>query len=88
MSKYFKNVKSYNELKSTYKELLKANHPDNGGDLAKMQEINAEYDALFAILSKEKQSDSQSYTYEENEQFKAIMNEIIGFNMTVEIIGS
>ena len=24
MSKYFKNVKSYNELKSTYKELLKA----------------------------------------------------------------
>lgn len=25
---------------------------------------------------------------EENEQFKAILNEIIGFNMTVEIIGS
>lgn len=49
MSKYFKNVKSYNELKSTYKELLKANHPDNGGDLAKMQEINAEYDVLFKI---------------------------------------
>lgn len=49
MSKYFKNVKSYNELKSTYKELLKANHPDNGGDLEKMQEINAEYDVLFKI---------------------------------------
>lgn len=49
MSKYFKNVKSYNELKSTYKELLKVNHPDNGGDLAKMQEINTEYDVMFKI---------------------------------------
>ena len=49
MSKYFKNVKSYNELKSTYKELLKVNHPDNGGDLTKMQEINAEYDVLFKM---------------------------------------
>ena len=31
MKNYFKNVKSYEELKSQYKELLKSNHPDNGG---------------------------------------------------------
>lgn len=49
MSKYFKNVQNYNELKKIYKELLKTNHPDNGGDLAKMQEINAEYDVMFKI---------------------------------------
>ena len=49
MSKYFKNVKSFQELKTIYKTLLKANHPDNGGDLEKMQEINCEYDALFSI---------------------------------------
>ncbi len=36
-----------------------------------MQSINAEYDRLFADLSKVNKSDSQSYTYEENEQFKA-----------------
>lgn len=35
MSKYFKNVQNYNELKKIYKELLKTNHPDNGGDLGK-----------------------------------------------------
>lgn len=58
MSKYFKNVKSYNELKSTYKELLKANHPDNGGDLAKMQEINAEYDVMFAIWKNRKEAET------------------------------
>ena len=67
MSKYFKNVKSYNELKSTYKELLKANHPDNGGDLAKMQEINAEYDVLFRIW-KDKAIKDDTITKEEEQE--------------------
>ena len=49
MSKYFKNVTSYENLKSQFKELLKANHPDNGGDVEVMKEINCEYDALFKI---------------------------------------
>ena len=49
MSKYFKSVTSFESLKSTYKTLLKANHPDNGGNVEVMQEINAEYDALFRI---------------------------------------
>lgn len=49
MAKYFKNVKSFEDLKSQFKTLLKANHPDNGGEVATMQEINTEYDALFKI---------------------------------------
>ena len=49
MAKYFKNVKSFEDLKGQFKTLLKVNHPDNGGDVSKMQEINAEYDALFKI---------------------------------------
>ena len=49
MAKYLKNVLSYEDLKNKYRELLKANHPDNGGDLEVMQEINCEYDALFKI---------------------------------------
>lgn len=47
--KYFKNVKSYDDLKKQYRDLLKANHPDNGGDPEAMKEINIQYDALFAI---------------------------------------
>ena len=47
--KHFKNIKSYDDLKTQYKALLKANHPDNGGDLEAMKEINVEYDALFHI---------------------------------------
>lgn len=55
MTKYFKNVKSYDDLKSQYKTLLKANHPDNGGDLEAMKEINVEYDALFPIWKNRKE---------------------------------
>lgn len=49
MKKYFASVTSYGDLKKQYRELLKANHPDNGGDLETMKEINIQYDALFAI---------------------------------------
>lgn len=49
MSKFFKNVTSFENLKAQFKGLLKENHPDNGGDVAVMQEINSEYDALFRV---------------------------------------
>lgn len=55
MSKYFKKVTSYEDLKSQYRVLLKDNHPDNGGDVSKMQEINTEYDILFAVWKDRKE---------------------------------
>ncbi len=88
MSNYFAGVTDIETLRKRYRELLKQYHPDNGGSVAEMQSINAEYDRLFADFSKVNMSDGQSYTYEENEQFKAILNEITGVNMTVQIIGS
>lgn len=56
--KYFKNVNSYNELKKAYRELLKANHPDNGGDVEVMQAINVEYEALFPIWKNRQEKES------------------------------
>lgn len=47
--KYFKKIDSFKDLKNNYRELLKANHPDNGGNVEIMSEINCEYDALFKI---------------------------------------
>ena len=47
--KYIKNVTSFEDLKKKYRDLLRQNHPDNGGDTAVMQDINAEYDVLFKI---------------------------------------
>ena len=88
MNKWFTGVTNIEDLRKKYRELLKIYHPDNGGNVTDMQSINAEYDTLFADLSKVHKSDKQSYTHEENERFKAILNEIIAFNMTIEVIGS
>ena len=89
MRKWFKDVTTIEEPRKRYRELLKRYHPDTkNGSVEITQEINAEYDLVFSILSMEKQEDKQSYTQEENEQFKAIMNAIIGFNITLEVIGS
>ena len=54
--RYFKNVRSYKELKETYRDLLKKNHPDNGGNLETMQEINQEYDISFRIWKNKDQT--------------------------------
>lgn len=49
MSKYFKSVKSFEDLKEQFKALARKNHPDAGGNAETMKEINCEYDALFPI---------------------------------------
>ena len=46
---YFKNLQSYEDLKTQYRALAMANHPDMGGNLEAMQTINSEYDKLFPI---------------------------------------
>lgn len=53
---YFKNIKSFEDLKSQYRALLKSNHPDNGGDVEVMKEINVQFDALFPIWKGRKES--------------------------------
>jgi hypothetical protein len=46
---YFKNIKSLEDLKNTFKKLARTHHPDMGGDVEIMKQINNEYDCLFPI---------------------------------------
>lgn len=85
MRKWFRNVETVEGLRAAYKELLKQHHPDNGGDLHIMQEINAEYDAVFAVL--DSQADSNT-GHEEDAALRAVLNDIICFNMDIEVIGN
>lgn len=89
--KWFTGVKTVEELRQLYRKLLKEHHPDNGGNEETMKEINLEYDRLFADLSRFS-SESGECTGEEekarDEAFKSILNEIVSFNMEIEIIGS
>ena len=92
MTKWFTNVKTVEELRKRYRELLKKYHPDNeNGSVEVTQEINAEYDRLFDVLSKEQGTDEHESTYdkaEENKAFKEVLNKIIFINADIEIIGS
>lgn len=89
--KWFNGVNTIEELRKRYRELLKMHHPDNGGRLEDMQEINREYDLIFAELrcsTCEKDDYFNEKENDQNEAFKAVLNEIIVFNMEIEIIGS
>lgn len=46
---YFTNINSFSDLKSQYRSLAMANHPDRGGSEEAMKAINAEYDRLYVI---------------------------------------
>lgn len=66
--KYFNNIKSFAELKETYRNLIKANHPDNGGNAETMSEINVEFEAAFRIW---KTRDAAKLTEEEQTETAA-----------------
>lgn len=97
--KYFKNIETLEELRKQYKELLKTHHPDNGGNVADMQEINSEYDRLFKVLKNKHESktadsekatyDNMKYDFAEDEQLREMLQKIISFsNATIEICRS
>jgi len=66
--KYFNNIKSFAGLKETYRNLIKANHPDNGGNIETMKEINVEFEAAFRIW---KTRDAAKLTEEEQTETAA-----------------
>ena len=86
--KWFKNIKTIEELRKEYKKLLKQYHPDNAnGSIEITQQINLEYELVFDRLSKDNNADNNSYSQEEDEEFRAVLNAIINFNITIEVIG-
>ena len=48
--KYFDKINTLDELKSRYRDLAMINHPDRGGDVKIMQEINVEFESMFGIF--------------------------------------
>lgn len=96
---YFKNINTLEKLRKQYKELLKIHHPDNGGNLENMQNINAEYDKLFKILKdKHTKTDTNTdnktdfnnmkYDFEEDEKLREVLQNIISFSdINIEIVG-
>ena len=92
MFKWFKDCKTLEDVKSEYKKLCRKYHPDMGGSLEAMQEINAEFERAFAAYKDiHKAEDGTTYnkeTTETPEQFKDIINTLVTCEgLTVSIIG-
>ena len=51
--KWFANVRTVEELRKQYRQLMKKHHPDVGGNTEDAKEINSEYERLFAVLSRQ-----------------------------------
>lgn len=47
--KHFKNILSLEDLKKQFRNLAMQHHPDKGGDIEIMKQVNNEYDLLFPI---------------------------------------
>jgi curved DNA-binding protein CbpA len=82
------------ELKSQYRKLAFAHHPDRGGNSESMKQINNEYDALFPHLKDVHQTkDGTTYTArqassETPDQFKNLIAKLMTLDdITIEIIG-
>ena len=93
--KWFKNIKSVEQLKKEYKKLAVKHHPDLGGKTSDMQEINNEYDRLFAELKNvHETAEGKTYTSktentEKANEFKDIIEKLIHLaGVKIEIIGS
>lgn len=100
---YFKSINTLEQLRKQYRDLLKIHHPDNGGNVSEMQEINAEYDKLFKALKDKHESksagskesnaktdyNSMKYDFTEDAKLREMLNKIIHFDgITIEIIGN
>lgn len=95
MHTYFDNPRTAEELKSQYRKLAFANHPDRGGDEQIMKAINAEYERLFAVLKdRHENKEGEHYTaYTETtetpHEFIDVINRLVKLpDLIVELIGA
>lgn len=90
--KWFKNVKTLDELRTMYRKLAMQHHPDRGGSTQDMQEINAEYELLSARLINSNPNFSEGrkrYEHSVSDFIRQKLNEVIFLeNVLIEVIGS
>ena len=89
---YFSGVKTLEELRDRYKDLLKKNHPDNGGDVAIMQAINADYSEVFKALKAGAKIDDETtarkWSETEDAALREALNKIVHLSgLNIEIVG-
>jgi hypothetical protein len=90
--KWFKNIETLEELRKMYRKLAMENHPDKGGQVKDMQEINNEYEHLSKNLINGNANFSEGrkfYEHEISKNMKVKIDEILNLTgIDIEIMGS
>lgn len=88
-------IKSGQDVKAQYRDLIKKHHPDVGGSNEDMKTINAEYEFLLPIADKleqtlcEKENRKKTTRHEVNDGYREVIQKIIFLDgLIIEIIGS
>ncbi len=89
---YFSGVKNLEDLRKVYRDLLKANHPDNGGSTEATQAINAAYKEAFDLLKSGAKLDDEKeklkWNEAEDEAIREALYKVIHLDgLNIEIIG-
>lgn len=71
MNTYFNECATLEEAKQLYKKLARENHPDMGGDLRTMQEINAAYSDFLQNFAKREAYSRQEQAHTANRKSAA-----------------
>lgn len=87
MYTYFEGCTTQAEAKARYRELVKQHHPDTGGDLRIMQDINAEYSRFMSEGAKTEARERQRTAHAENRKSAADFHDMdeIGENLRTMI---
>lgn len=89
----FRDCKTLEELKKTYHKLVMEHHPDRGGDLEMMKNVNVAYDKYFPLLKNKHFSSTKNEFYEKEtkeapEYFKDLINILMQMEgLVIEIVG-
>ena len=91
MKNYFSHCSTLQEIKEFYRNLAKENHPDKGGNLQAMQEINNQYTKAINVIAKggkftETEAEAEIL---QAEAYKEAVNKVVNLEgCKVELIGS
>lgn len=88
---YFKECKSKDDAKKLYKKLAFKHHPDRGGDVETMKEINSQFDYFmenFVESKKNTKKDNKKQYDFSTSQFRDIISALIRLKgLEIEITG-
>lgn len=92
---YFKNCKTIEDVKETYRKLAKKLHPDCGGNAEEFKKMSAEYTTAYNRFKnihrdqKTDQTEKTEYREYTAEEFADIINKVIHLDgVEIEIVGT